>query len=111
MFLHIPEVLEKFPYFNFDKEGNSIVFASPFILLTLFIIKREYWKNFDDKLFNTSIIISIGLIIPILLMFWGTGFAQFSYRYLLDAMPLIILLIAKVINKVSLWVTLPLVII
>lgn len=100
MFIHLPTFSNKSPFLSFDPEGNSILFTSPLFLTLVLLIKRKYWQNMQSILFNLSTLIGIFLIILFLLNFWGTGWVQFGYRYLLDATPLLILLLAEVINGV-----------
>ncbi len=99
MFIHLPTFINKPPFFSFDTEGNGVLFTSPLFLILILLIKRKYWQNTKLKLFNLSILVGIFLIMLFLLNFWGTGWVQFGYRYLLDSIPLLIVLLAEVINE------------
>lgn len=100
MFIHLPTLDKKFPFFSFDTEGNSILFTSPLFLTLTLLIMKKYWKNTRLKIFNLSSLVGVLLIILFLVRFWGTGWVQFGYRYLLDVIPILILLLAQVINKI-----------
>lgn len=101
MFINTPSLISKFPYFNFDPEGNSFLTLSPLFFLAFLIIKKEYWlgKRF---LLNSAIIFCIVSIIFFQLMFWGTGWVQFGSRYILDFTPLLMILLAEVASNQSL---------
>lgn len=99
MFINLPSFNSKPPFLSFDTEGNSVLFTSPLLLLVISLIKKRYWQDTRLKLFNSSSLFGIFLIILFLLIFWGTGWVQFGYRYLLDATPFLILLLAEVINE------------
>lgn len=108
MFLNLPSVSKDFPYFTFDEEGNSVLFTSPFLLLALLIFKRKYWLNNRMKFINLSCLFGASAIIFILLNFWGTGWVQFGYRYFLDVIPFLIILLVQVIANVPKPITLTL---
>lgn len=99
MFVNLPPVTNKFPFFSFDSEGNSILFTSPLLLILILIIKKKYWRDSELKLINFSILLGFFLTILLLLHFWGTGWVQFGYRYLLDIVPFLIILLAEVITE------------
>ncbi|MBI2597287.1 hypothetical protein HYW41_03970 [Candidatus Daviesbacteria bacterium] len=105
MFTNFPKLVDKFPFFLFDKEGNSVLFTSPLVLISIFIVKRKHWQNNKLKLINSSILIGMLLTIVLLLYFWGTGWVQFGYRYLLDIIPFLIILLAEVISEVPIILT------
>lgn len=100
MFLNFPKTINEYPYLVFDKEGNSILAISPLFALVLLIFEPRFWKEKKEVLFNLSLIFSSLLIIFSLLIFWGTGWVQFGYRYLLDAMPLLLIILARVLGSV-----------
>jgi hypothetical protein len=108
MFLNFPGQANKFPYFNFDQEGDSVLFTSPLFILLILGLKK-YFRDFRKNLFQVSILLTTVAIIFSLLVFFGTGWIQFGYRYLLDAIPLMIILLADVIKKVSLFILISLV--
>lgn len=107
LFLNIPQPNNSFPFFNFSLTGNSIFFTSPLFLLALLIVKKEFWQGKNNILFNTSIIATIIVIIAFLSLYFSTGFIQFSYRYSLDFIPLLLLLLAQVISNTSIKILMP----
>lgn len=86
----------RFPFVQPDPEGNSIVLTSPlFILLPGYLLKRtaNQKKKIFRVLFGTGCFILFALFLH-----FGTGWFQFGYRYSLDAMPILLLSLAWVIN-------------
>ncbi len=80
---HVSHVL-RFPYIRVDGWGTGIFFTSPY-LLTLFFI--QYKDKYVKPLLSTACIIAL----PIM-MYYGIGFYQVSYRYALDFLPLLFLI-------------------
>ena len=80
-----------FPVVNgrrtFDPEGNSLFLITP-PLLFVFLIGRR-WDGF-----TAALLAGVIPLVVALLLFRATGFRQFGNRYLLDAMPLLLLLVA-----------------
>ena len=103
MFLNFPKLVDKFPYFKFDQEGNSILFTSP-LFIFLILCMRKYFRNYRNNLFQISVFLTSIAIVLSLLVFFGTGWVQFGYRYILDAIPLFIILLADTIKKVPIFV-------
>ena len=82
----------KFPYILADPWGNSIFLTSPFFLL---LFTYSYKKRSSLILLFSALFISI----PILLYF-GIGYRQFGYKYSLDFLPyLFILLVSEYSSK------------
>ncbi len=85
----------QFPVVNgvrtFEPEGNSMFLITP-PLLFLFVAWRR-WDGF-------TLALLCGALPPVvaLLLFRATGYSQFGNRYLLDAMPLLLLLVATGMN-------------
>lgn len=100
-FINPPVLLNHFPFFKFDPEGNSFLILSPLFLLTPLIFRRKHWKSLDLKLLNGTLIFCILFITIIQLNFFGTGWFQFNARYLLDVVPLLIILLAEVMEDIS----------
>lgn len=107
-FINPPIPIDHFPYLRFDPEGNSLLLLSPLLLMVYPIIKKRFWVNPKLKLLNSAILLSILAIIILQLNFFGTGWYQFGARYLLDIMPLLIILLAQTISRVGLIIILPL---
>lgn len=100
MFVNTPAITSEFPFLKFDPEGNSFLLLSPLFFLIVLIIKKQYWSD-KLNLINSSIVFAILSITFFQLVFWGTGWLQFGYRYSLDIVPLLIILLAEVISGVS----------
>lgn len=72
-----------------DPEGNSIFATSPLFLLLFGIVTL---KNYRKKYLSLLVfLVTGGLILLPQLLYYGTGWWQFGYRYTLDAIPLLIL--------------------
>lgn len=111
MFINFPTSSRNFPFFAFDTEGNSLLFTSPLFLMLILIARKKYWKTVTLKLVNLSSLICSFILLIFLLLFFGTGWVQFGYRYILDIIPILILLLAEVIAEVPFLLIIILVII
>lgn len=98
MFVNIPPLTQKLPYFAFDKEGNSFLFISPLFFSLIVLVRKKYWQSLNHKLINGSIIVSSLLIIFLLLNYFSTGWVQFGYRYILDVTPGFMILLTTIID-------------
>jgi len=72
----------------FDSEGNSMFLVTP-PLLYLFLI----WRR--RTLFTAALLAGAVPMLAVLLSYFATGCVQFGPRYLLDVMPLLLLLVAS----------------
>lgn len=81
-----PQIL-KFPFFRTDSWGMSIFVTSPYFVYLFFL-------NFKDKISKFLIITILVIAIPIL-FYYGVGFTQLGYRYSLDFLPWLFLLLIK----------------
>ncbi|UCG32970.1 MAG: hypothetical protein JSU68_15060, partial [Phycisphaerales bacterium] len=72
---------------TFDPEGNSVFLVTPAMILALLSVRRRDW-------FTAALWLGGGTTLAALLLFRATGYFQFGNRYLLDLMPLLILLVA-----------------
>jgi hypothetical protein len=72
---------------TFDPEGNSMFLITP-PLLYLFLA----WRQRDG--FTLALLCGALPVVAALLLFRATGWFQFGNRYLLDAIPLLLLLVA-----------------
>lgn len=100
MFLNVPKLTSQFPFFSYDHMGNSYLFLSPLFIL-IFFVKFYNWRKKEFRVLNTIIIGTSILITLLLFNYFSTGYMQFGYRYVLDIMPLLILILAQVIPKVN----------
>ena len=81
----------KFPYLKVSPWGLAIWYTSPLFLFLLFRFKRNVYSI-------SALVTTIILLIPILLYF-SIGFAQFGYRYELDFLPFLFLLLIPCLPK------------
>lgn len=95
-FINTLHTRETFPFITPDPEGNSIFSVSPFFLLLMGGVSRTLFKKKNSYFY--IFLINAAIIISALLLFFGTGYFQFGYRYALDAIPLLILALAYVID-------------
>lgn len=75
----------KFPYFKADPWGMAIWFTSPLFLMLLFNFRKNKYFN---SLLTTTLVIAFPIFI-----YYSVGFAQFGYRYALDFLPFLFLLL------------------
>lgn len=78
------EFVLKFPYLKANKFGMAIWFTSP-LFIYVFMAK---WRNLTRSSFAALVV----LVIPSLL-YWGIGAVQFGYRYSLDFLPFLYLIL------------------
>jgi hypothetical protein len=76
-----------FPYLKADPWGMSIFLTSPYLIYLFFL---KYKDKFSKYLWITIICVAL----PIYL-YYGIGYRQFGYRYSLDFMPWLFLLLIK----------------
>lgn len=105
MFLNFPSLKSAFPYLQFNYMGNSIFSTSPLFLLLFIFLKRKCWEK-PNIFFNGSVLVSIISITIFLLFFFGTGYYQFGYRYLMDAIPLMMILLAQTVKNIHISIIL-----
>lgn len=96
LFLKPIGISAEFPFIVANPEGNSIFATSPlfFALFSLFTIRKlkKNHKNLFVFLFTSFIIMMPQLV------YYGTGWFQFGYRYSLDFLPLWILSLAFTVD-------------
>lgn len=100
MIFNLPKLTSKFPYFEFDGMGNSFLFLSPLLFL-VFLVNKYNWSKREFKVYNFLCVSTILVIAFSLLNYFSTGYLQFNYRYALDFLPLLILLLGQVAGKIS----------
>lgn len=84
----------KFPYLKASPWGMAIWFTSPLFLVLL-------WKFKKEKHILSAAITVISIALP-LFLYYSIGFAQFGYRYSLDFLPfLFLLLIPSLLPRLS----------
>ena len=86
MFTLAPKIITKEPYLLLSKHGMSVLITSPALIFLLLRGRR-------NALSQQSLFVAAVLLLPILL-YQNTGWEQFSYRFLLDLMPLLMITIA-----------------
>lgn len=96
MFQRFPEIKLQPPFLVFDYQGNSILFTSPLFIVLILFLERRYWVK-KIALLNLSLLFCLISIITFFLLFFATGWLQFGYRYLNDAMPAALILLSQVI--------------
>ena len=84
------EFVLKPPYLKADGFGMGIFFTSPLFIYLLLAKKEEYTKN--------AIVAILVLALPSLL-YWGIGASQYGYRYSLDFLPLLFLILTSAFKK------------
>lgn len=84
------EFVLEFPYLKADGFGMAIWFTSP-LFLYLLLAKREAY--------TFSALFTLILIALPSLFYWGIGAVQYGYRYSLDFMPLLFLVLLSTFKK------------
>lgn len=84
----------KFPYLKADPWGMAIWFTSPLFLFLFFGFRK-------NKYFKSALVTTLLIAVPIV-TYYSVGFAQFGYRWTLDFLPfLFLLLIPTLLPKLS----------
>jgi hypothetical protein len=90
MFLRSFEFDEAFPWLKPSWAGTSVLLTMPFLVY----LGKAFWKS------PLILVGWLGLLPLVLdLMHGNPGFAQFGYRFILDGMPFIWLLLAMVVVR------------
>lgn len=84
------EYVLKFPYLKANGYGMAIWFTSPLFIYLLLVKKKSY---------TLSALGAIGVLAIPSLLFSGTGSSQFGYRYSLDFIPLLFLILLPAFDK------------
>jgi hypothetical protein len=87
----------QFPYLQADLLGLGILFVSPLLLL---IFSKKEKRSYTPALWLTSLVIMLPS-----LFFYNSGGAQFGYRYFLDALPFIYILLLLSLKQQRPWPT------
>ena len=86
LFWHLPIVIPTFPYLRPDGLGMSVFITSPGLLLAVL-------APWQDRRARLLLLAGVLVLIPSLL-YYGGGWLQFGYRYLLDTVPFVWILCA-----------------
>jgi hypothetical protein len=81
MFVHLPKLMDTFPFFKPDGLGMSILLTSPGLLYAV----RAPWRESRSWWLGLAALI---VLIPTLL-YYGGGWLQYGYRYALDSIPFV----------------------
>jgi hypothetical protein len=100
MTLNPPELTNIPPFLRFDVEGNGIIYTSPLVLAIAALPFSETARKPVGRGFIAAALISILACIAALLVYFSTGWKQFGYRYLLDALPVFFLLLAASAQRI-----------
>jgi hypothetical protein len=84
LFIHLPKVIDNFPYFKPDGLGMSILLTSPGLLYAI----RAPWRESRTWWLALAALI---VLVPTLL-YYGGGWLQYGFRYALDSIPFVWLL-------------------
>lgn len=85
----------KFPYLKVEPWGLAIWYTSPLFIYLLVRPKRA-------KFTLAALVATLGLAVPSLLYF-GIGFSQFGYRYALDFLPFLFILLLPSLTPILPW--------
>ena len=86
LFLHLPKLIDAFPYYQPDGLGMSVLITSPGLLLAL----RAPWRDRRSWL----LLGAAALVLIPTLLYYGGGWFQYGYRYFLDSIPFVWALVA-----------------
>ncbi len=87
------EYFEEWPFVKPSPEGLAVVFTSPILVYAF----AAPWRDRTVRLLWLASLLTAGLILP----YFTQGWVQFGYRYMLDALPYLIILTALGMAKAS----------
>ena len=93
IFIQGPVLVDKFPYLKPSFTGLSLTLSAPFL----------FWAVKARGPLVAVTWLSIGLVLLPDLMHGSWGFAQFGYRFVLDAVPLVLLLLGWGYRERASW--------
>ncbi len=82
----LPKISTTAPYLSLSKHGMTILVSSPALILLL-------WHGRSTPLSRRALAVAALMLIPIL-FYQNTGWEQFSFRFLMDILPLLMVVIA-----------------
>jgi len=81
-----PHFQPEVPYVLVSRHGMSLLLVTPALLLAVWPRRAGPWHR--------PLWLAVGLMAGLVLLYQNTGFVQYSYRFAVDFMPLLVLLIA-----------------
>jgi hypothetical protein len=93
MFLQGPAVVGAFPFLKPQYTGMALTFSAPFL----------FWAVRARGRLVAITWLAVGLVMLPDLMHGAWGFAQFGYRFILDAVPLLLLLLGWAYRERASW--------
>lgn len=81
-----PHLQRDAPYLLVSRHGMSLLLVTPALLLAVWPRRTGPWHR--------PLWLAVALMAGLVLLYQNTGFVQFSYRFAVDFMPLVVLLIA-----------------
>jgi len=94
-FLNLPYWDEKCKAFTFNPQGTSILFASPLVIYSVTQVYRLALRH----AWILGAWLSILATVALHLMYYNSGAVQVAYRFSLDFMPIVVMLLAFVFKK------------
>lgn len=99
-FLNHASLSTSYPFVNEDPVGTSIFSVYPLTLFFFFLFQKTVFKIKNNAVFIGLGVLTILIITAMLMFFVGTGWTQFGSRYFFDTIPLLLLLLVFVIDKI-----------
>lgn len=96
MWTLLPRISTETPYLLISKHGLSVLFTSPALILI-------FWRGERDALFWRCLAV-VGVILVPIMLYQNTGWEQFSFRFLMDLLPLILVAFAVQKHRLTLSV-------
>ena len=94
MLLAMPDVVAEAPWIRPNLSGMSLLLTAPFLFLA-FLARGRY---------AGLLWVGVALVMAPNLLHGSWGFAQFGYRFILDAVPLLLLLLGLAYRERASWV-------
>lgn len=101
---NVPQFMAEYPYVKITKHGLSLLCTTPVFFYLLWPRKKAVQEASKDKFrvsLHTIAWITVAVVATPGLLYQNTGWEQFGYRFALDYMPLLFMLLAMDSRKFS----------
>jgi hypothetical protein len=98
-FLLLPKIVFYAPFILISYHGMAIQFSSPALCWVLYQKVQNQWIN----RFQVILLVNTLLAFILILLYQNTGWIQYSFRFILDLLPLLVLSIACTNRPMNIW--------
>ncbi len=102
--VNVPQFMSGYPYVKITGHGLSLLATTPVFFYLLWPKKEQVAEASSDKFYlslHTILWITVGITAAPGLLYQNTGWFQFGYRFAMDYLPMLIILLAMDSRKMS----------